>query len=133
MPKTTPARTAARILIAHTALVALAVFSFSAQTAFSAEEPLPNFVIIFADDLGYGDDPMIGKITSGTTDADPPGTAAVASRALVDYLQAQHGLCSQSRRPPTSGVDVSNRPARMHSWIVAWRAGLYGFRYRRRG
>ena len=112
MPKTTPTRNLARILIAYAVLLALAVVALQASQAFAAEEPSPNFVIIFADDLGYGDLGCYGHPTIRTLRLDQ--MAAEGMQFTQFYCAAP--VCTPSRAailtgrlPIRSGMASSRR------------------------
>jgi len=86
------------------AALALAAFGFDTQTAMAGPPeqgaaPLPNFVIVYADDLGYGDLGCFGAMGIRTPNLD---RMAQEGRRFTSFCVAQ-GVCSASRTALLTG------------------------------
>ncbi|HUE12808.1 MAG TPA: sulfatase [Planctomycetaceae bacterium] len=86
------------------AALALAAFGFDTQTAMAGPSeqgtaPLPNFVIVYADDLGYGDLGCFGAVGIRTPNLD---RMAQEGRRFTSFCVAQ-GVCSASRTALLTG------------------------------
>ena len=79
----------------------LSLFLLTACTTFAAEQP-PNVVLIFADDLGYGDLGCYGATKVQTPNID---RLAAEGRRFTD-AHSSSAVCSPSRQP----AQMSRKP-----------------------
>lgn len=105
------------------------VFSIIVLSAFhiqafepASNSPQPNFVIILADDLGYGDIGAYRELHKGEDDKPEvykytPNLDRLAKEGIMCSRAYATGWCAPSRQVLLSGMWVGRKSAREHPWL----------------